>query len=76
MVDDDGLSACRRGYDVIDFAKAGASASIGLEIAPTAVRHDITFLPLCGYLFTCPVGCQGTLHAMLLICTPAGRQGN
>jgi hypothetical protein len=29
----------RRGYDVVEFAKAGAAASIGLEIAPTAVRH-------------------------------------
>ena len=31
--------ACRRGYDVVDFAKQGAAAAIGMELVPQAVSH-------------------------------------
>jgi hypothetical protein len=33
------VPGCGRGYDVVEFAKAGAAASIGLEIAPTAIER-------------------------------------
>ncbi len=38
---------CRRGYDVVDFVKAGAASAVGLEIAPTAVSTSsraVTFI--------------------------------
>ncbi len=33
----------RRGYDVLAFAEAGATAAIGLELAPTAVERAQEF---------------------------------
>lgn len=75
------LAACSRGYDVIGFAKAGAASSIGLEIAPTAVRLStdpsfprVTLSLWLYHLHVClqhPSGTRVTSRTR----TSAGRQG-
>ena len=32
------VPGCGRGYDVVEFARRGAAAAVGLELAPTAAR--------------------------------------
>ncbi|KAI7843979.1 hypothetical protein COHA_002517 [Chlorella ohadii] len=38
------VPGCGRGYDLVEFVRAGAAAAVGLELAPTAQREAAAYL--------------------------------
>lgn len=38
------VPGCGRGYDLVEFARAGAAAAVGLELAPTAQRAAAAYV--------------------------------